>query len=217
MTVRARAVAVVVVALAALAAACGVPEDDAVVTIPSDDVPFELASPAAEGATEPESSGNLTAVVYFVDTDEQRLAPVSRRVETRASVDARLNALLGDLSQDEIDAGLTTYIADGAALVAPPRLVENGVIVLDFNAAFTEGQASADHLIAVAQVVWTVTDIQGIRAVLFQREGETQRELTGEGEQVPRPLDRGDFLDLRPQEPTTTSGSTSTTAARGGG
>jgi spore germination protein GerM len=208
------AAAVALVAVALLAAGgCGVPEDEQASPIPEDALPFDL-SPANPDA-EPATSGPFTEVVYYVDGELERLVPVERSVASRSSTEDRLAALLGGVTEDEVDAGLASFLADGTALVSPAEIVEGQVVVLDFNAAFTEGQANDDHRKAVAQVVWTITDIEGIRSVLFERNGEIQTEVNGDGEQTPGPLDRGDFSDLRPQAPPGTT-TTTVTVAPGG-
>jgi spore germination protein GerM len=205
----------VLVALAVAAVACGVPADDQARPIPDDALPFDLSPPVS--GDQPATSGPFTEVVYFYDAGIERLVPVQRPVEARFSVEDRLNALLGGLVQEDIDRSLATFLADGTALASPPEIVENRVVVLDFNGAFTEGQANDDHRKAVAQVVWTVTDIEGISAVLFERNGEVQREVNGDGEQVAGPLNRSDFLGLGPAVPSPRSTTTTGTSVPGGG
>lgn len=206
---------VAVLVAGALAAGCGVPADGEASPIPDDALPFDLSPADAED--QPTTSGPFTEVVYFMDADIERLIPVERPVEARFSVEDRLNALLGGLGQEEVEGRLATFLADGAALASPPEIVENRVVVLDFNGAFTEGQANDDHRKAVAQVVWTVTDIEGISAVLFERNGEVQREVNGDGEQVAGPLNRSDFLGLGPVVPSPRTTTTTVTSVPGGG
>lgn len=202
----------VVAALALLAGGCGVPQDEEASPIKPEGLPFRPTPEDLE--EEPVASGPITEVVYFFDGADQRLVPVERSVPTRRSVEARIEALVAGITQEEADQGLATFLAEGTALASAPEIIEDRVVVLDFNAAFTQGQANTDHLQAVAQVVWTVTDIDGIRAVLFERDGEVQNEVNGDGEQTSGPLDRGDFLDVRPVPPASTT--TTTTVATGG-
>lgn len=200
-----RAVVVALAAVALLVAGgCGVPEDSEARPISPDALPFRLAAP--QRATEdPETSGPITAEVYFYDSRTEQLVAVTRQVPS-LTVEDRLAALFGGITQEEADRGLVTFIAEGTAIVSPAQ-VEAGTVVLDLNAEFTEGQPTADHLVAVAQVVWTVTDVRGVRGVLFRRNGEPIAEVSGDGEAVSTPLDRGDYPDLGPANvgPTTTT------------
>jgi spore germination protein GerM len=207
-----RVLLAVLVVLALLAGGCGVPEDEEASPINPDGLPFRPTPDDLED--EPATSGPITEVVYFFDGRAQRLVPVERSVPSHNSVEDRIGALVAGITQEEADTGLVTFLAEGTALASAPEIVQDRVVVLDFNPAFTQGQANTDHLQAVAQVVWTVTDIDGIRAVLFERDGEVQNEVNGDGEQTTGPLDRGDFLDLRPVAPVTT---TTTTAGAAGG
>lgn len=195
-----------------VAGGCGVPEDTEARPISPDALPFRLASPQRAG-DDPETSGPITAEVYFYDSKEERLVPVTRQVPS-LNVEDRLAALFAGITQEEAERGLVTLIAEGTALAAPPQ-VDGGTVVLDLNAAFTEGQPTADHLVAVAQVVWTVTDVRGIREVLFRRNGEALAEVSGDGEAVSTPLDRGNYPDLRPLTATTTTPTTAPNAPGG--
>ncbi|HSQ38438.1 MAG TPA: GerMN domain-containing protein, partial [Acidimicrobiia bacterium] len=120
-------------------------------------------------------------VVYFLDADNSTLVPVARDLNV---LDARLPADLGPLTLDLLlwgpgawdaaplpdpvaaaEAGLTTAIPTGTELLA--LTVAEGIATVDLSAEFAEAPPEA-----LAQMVFTLTRVEGVTGVRFLIEGE---------------------------------------------
>jgi spore germination protein GerM len=157
------------------------------------DLPVERADVFGEPATGDEAAGT-NRIYLLAPTDReapQRLRSVQRDVPTLpASV---LASLFAGPNASERDAQLDTAIpADVELLAARPV---GQVLTVDLNDAFD--QLTADGLrLAVAQIVSTATDIDGVRSVQLRIDGEPRVWPLGNGELTDRPLTEYDFPGL---------------------
>jgi spore germination protein GerM len=157
------------------------------------DLPDEVANVFGEPATGDEAAG--TNRIYLLappDVDApQRLRSVQRDVAPAA--ESVLESLFAGPNADERDAQLDTAIpADVELLDARPV---GQVLTVDLNDVFDD--LTPDGLrLAVAQIVSTATDIDGVQSVQLRVEGQRRVWPLGSGELTDRPLTQYDYPGL---------------------
>ena len=157
-----RARVIAVGALVAALAGCGVPTGGDAARIDPQDVPFDLLAP-------PEASPTTTAapagsqVVYLVRSEQ--IVPVARPNASRDPADLAALVVAGPTS-DETAAGLRTAITDEDLLDGIER--RGGTIVVNLGDRFSELRG-LDQLLAVAQLTYTLTELEGVERIQFQR------------------------------------------------
>jgi spore germination protein GerM len=123
---------------------------------------------------------------------------VDRRVRapvTESAVAVALAALLAGPAPQDARAGLRTALqADTAAMVTG---VDGDVVTIGL-AGDLEGTNPAEQILAIAQLVFTLTEATGIRAVLLTIGGTPAEVPTGEGDLSDLPLTRADFASVAP-------------------
>lgn len=180
-------VASTLIALAVLAGCSIQPEAS------PNDLPDEVANVFGEPATGDEAAG--TNRIYLLappDVDApQRLRSVQRDVAPAA--ESVLESLFAGPNADERDAQLDTAIpADVELLDARPV---GQVLTVDLNDVFDD--LTPDGLrLAVAQIVSTATDIDGVQSVQLRVEGQRRVWPLGSGELTDRPLTQYDYPGL---------------------
>lgn len=158
-------------ALVVFMVACGVPEDDGPQELTADQVPFGLLTTAPTTTSTPENlPPSREAELYFLNS-EDLLEPLSREVADR-SVQTVLETLL---------ATDTAGLPAGNSSNIPPDTVlldsftesdgQTDVLTVDLSEQFTtiEGERFSA---AVAQIVFTASDLEGVDAVSFRVDGE---------------------------------------------
>lgn len=190
------------VPLLALAGGCGLSEDAGPQPIAPENLPPDLLDPdAGSSTTLPPSSGTDSVSVYFLEAvgDEVRLAEVQRQVADGADPGDRLVALLAQPTEAEADQGLTTSIPADTTLRAVPVLDEEASeLVVDLSSEFLsiEGPELPK---AFAQIVWTVSELDGVRQVRFLVEGEEIRAQNADGAEQEGAVTRADYIALAPR------------------
>ena len=183
-----RAHVVAVTAAALMLTSCRNPE---VTIIPRSELPEDVyGSPAARPGPPPgiPSRGH----VYL--TRQGHLVRVPRPLPLAGShAEALLSALLeGPVHR----AGL------GSAIPIDTRLIdlelESGVATVDLSSEFERGAEGTLLALRVAQVVYTLTEVPEVLAVVFFVEGNHAPVLTGDGRLLERPVTRRDYSDLAP-------------------
>lgn len=187
----------VLLALGALATACGVPTSAAPKSIPSSQVPDHLLSPTGPlgaTATTVPIAEPVTVTIYLVAPD-QRLQAATRSVASPPLLSS-LEALLAAPSSSESKAGLSTALTAQVRVLS--TTLRGHVAVVNFNEAFSQ-IANAEQLLAVAQVVFTATAISGVSSVQFQINGKaTDVPTDANGAQVQRPVSRAEYAAESP-------------------
>jgi hypothetical protein len=157
------------------------------------DVPEERSGVFGDQSTGDEAAGtNRIFLLAPTDAEEpQRLRSVLRDVgSTAASV---LNSLFAGPNAAERAEGLDTAIP--AETVLQTARTTGEILTIDVNDVFAE--LTPDGLrLAVAQIVTTATQIDGIRAVQLRVEGEERVWPMGNGELTDRPLTAFDYPGL---------------------
>lgn len=173
------------------AAACGVPEDDAPQELSAEEVPFGLlTAPATTTTTPADVPPSREAQLYFLDSEE-RVAPLLREVDERSPTTV-LTTLL-DTEAAEIQSGFSSAIPPDTNLLEAS--LEDGVLTVDLSEEFLsiEGERS---IAAVAQIVYTATDLPEVDAVQFQVEGDPFVVSDETGAQQDGPVSRSDYDSL---------------------
>jgi spore germination protein GerM len=187
-----RATALAVIALAILAA-CGIANDRTPRDIAPDDRPD-----SADSTTPPEAQPGAGPNVYLLAPqapgEPSRLRAVGREVAPAPT--NLINALLAGPTPDDQSNRLRTAVPPGTALRTASR-TSNGVVVVDVSQQIL--QATGDALIdAVAQIVFTVTELGGVSGVRLLVDGEQREWPRGDGSQTADALTRFDFPERNP-------------------
>jgi len=144
----------------------------------------------------------VVAPYFFVDEDGHTarrgpfVAPFARRVpRSAATARASLEALLAGPTPDEESSipGITTFVPPGTELNSVT--VSGGVATVDLSEEFAPDEPGAAR--RVAQVVFTLTRLPSIDAVLFRENGAATQVRTDNGARVSRPVSRADYLDYQ--------------------
>jgi hypothetical protein len=189
------AVVVVVVLVTVLLAGCGIPTG-AAKPIPRADVPFHLLDPITTSTTSPQGPPpvGVAETVYLV-SPEAHLVPVLRNVPAPGNLTQIVGALLEGPTASEQALGITTYVSGSRTQVSVS--VSAGVATVDF-AVNPVQLLGPDQTLAIAQVVYTVTQISGISGVVFLIAGQPKSVPVASGAQVPGPVSRLDYLPQAP-------------------
>lgn len=110
----------------------------------------------------------------------------AQQVESIDGVNAALDALLAGPTEVDLAAGLGTAVPSNAEVRS--LSVDNGVAIVDFTRPFE----TRDTQPQVAQVVFTLTQVEGITAVQFLIDGETN------GATGVKPVTRANFARYTP-------------------
>ncbi|MEY2423835.1 MAG: hypothetical protein QOI95_3902 [Acidimicrobiaceae bacterium] len=180
--------------LVVVAAACGLPSDNAPRQIADDKVPFELLGPSTTTPTSNVEGGTFVHL-YFLDGVILRAVNRSLPGRTPQTV---LNELVKGVT-DSDPPGITTAIPKDTQIVQLDN--DGGTLVVTLNnAILTIAGAEQQH--AFGQLVYTLTDlnVSGVRFRVVDANGNAQdvQPLTDVG-QKSGSLSRLDFLSLQPK------------------
>ena len=170
---------------------CGVPVDERARPLSGDEVrpspPTEAPTPTSQAA----DPSLALLELFFVR--ESRLVPV-RREAAKPSVADTLGALTSGPTPTERSQGIRT------ALAGPVRLAGmNGAAVPVVEVAQSFGQIEGEEqILALAQIVFTLTAVPGVEGVAFALSGREVEVPTGDGTLKAGPLRRDDFAAVAP-------------------
>ncbi|MGZ4272847.1 MAG: Gmad2 immunoglobulin-like domain-containing protein [Solirubrobacteraceae bacterium] len=162
------------------------------------------ASACGSGSSGPSSSAPsttkppppVTKVVAYLMRGEH-VAPVRRTVSGAGSPALRAVAgLLHPLSTAERGGGLSTQIPAGTKLLGVR--VRHGLATVDLSRRFESGGGSLSMQARVAQVVYTLTRVPGVKRVAFRLDGRPVKAIGGEGVIVAPSVDRAAFEQMAP-------------------
>lgn len=187
---RLRAITGAVTALAVLMAmsACGIDDDAAPRNITDGSRPNVTNS---ANQTTGANSGNDRIYLLAPDslTDARHLRPATRDVGDSAT--QRLNSLFGALTIADVGARLRTAIPDGLRLRAA-GLQTNGTLVVDVSDQILD-LSSSTLIDAVAQIVFTASEVPGVQRVELVVNGKARQWPAGDGELLADPLTVYDY------------------------
>jgi spore germination protein GerM len=186
------AVAVLVATLVLVVAACGVPTHDSARKVDPKDVPFELLDERA-GPPVADGFGAEEQVIYFAR--DRHLVATARKLPPDTSMSRLLDALGRGPNRNEVDAGLRSALPDESRF--PDVSVSRGTATVDLGPRFT-ALSGEDQVIALAQLVYTVTSRPGVGLVRFTLDGQPTDVPRANGELTAGPVSRDDFSAVAP-------------------
>jgi hypothetical protein len=175
--------------LLCLLAGCGVPADRAPRSIPDKEVPFGLLATSTTASSRP--APTTRAVVFLVDGD--RLAAVRRQVPAPATPDALLAMVAAGPTPPEAAAGLRTAMVTGVRL----SQVAAGTATVRLEGDFVAAELR-EQILALAQLVYTVTELPGVHGVQFAFDGQPAEIPTAQGRLKVGAVSRADFAAIGP-------------------
>jgi len=199
---RSRALAALTVALLALPASCGLGEDDDPQAINAQNLPPELLDPdLSSETTEPDPANSSPITIYLIEPegDSVVLSPVVRAVGDSTRPGDRLGALIdAQPTDDEQAEDLSTSIpADLELLDASEWDQANQLLVINLSQELYD-IVGREQIYTFAQLVWTATELAGVRDVRFRVEGQDilARDASGAEKAV---VARSDYSALSPR------------------
>lgn len=176
-------------------AGCGIPPDDSATLAAPDSVPFDLlGEPPPVTATTVPFAQTEKATLFLVQGE--RLAPVQRELPAPVSVESVLEALVDGPTSTEVQLGLRTALLTSPGLVRSGG-VTGGIATIDLGQPFSE-IAGRDQIVALAQIVSTVTGLPGVGRVRFTLDGNPVGILRGDGAVTTETVSRDDYATLAP-------------------
>jgi germination protein M len=156
--------------------------------------PTASPSPTATVTAEP-SGETVTVLAYFLSGE--KLATAERTLPaTQAVARAAMDALCGGPIDYERAAGLTSSVPEGTEVLGIN--VKDKVATVDLSGEYASGGGSLSMMTRVAQVVYTLTQFDTIRAVRFHLDGKPVEAIGGEGIIVDSPQRRAAWEDFEP-------------------
>ncbi|HUF84739.1 MAG TPA: GerMN domain-containing protein [Acidimicrobiia bacterium] len=181
-----------VVALLSVAG-CGVRGESTETRIDRDDVPFELLEATPAGGQPPESGAPLVQATIFLES-AGTLVAVARELPDPVRARDLLQALASGPTPAEEVFGVQTAITSGQATPSVRTERRLAVVELD-DSFFNEG---ANQVTSLAQIVFTLTELEPIARVRFLVGGEPAEVPRADGVLTSDPVDRDDYASLAP-------------------
>ena len=190
----------VVLALIVGVSACGVAADDGPKAIRAEDLPPDLLDPNPPTSTTISGSPTTAVTVYLLvrTGTTTRLAPAAARGRRRHEPGERIAALLAPRSSEEQERGLESSIPSDTVLLDVEYVEANSELVVNLSGALFDVQG-AELSNAFAQLVWTVTELDGVRQVRFRVDGQEYRAPDAEGIEQEGAVTRADYSQLAPR------------------
>lgn len=199
MTRRRRMTLALVASLGAVAAAgCGVPQDATTRPIDPTRVPYDLLATEPAPATGPSSSGRDPVVPQVFFLVGGSFGPVPQPPDPAVlGVEAVLGEVLARLTagptEQERAAGLSSALGPGVGLT----VLDVTDRVARISIESSEQPPSADRApLAVGQLVFTVTSVDGVDRVHLLRDGRTVEVPLPGGARTAVPVGASDYLSL---------------------
>ncbi len=164
---------------------CGFPEQDSSVPVGIDEpTGLEITVPGDPSIVE-------TITTWFVS--ETVLVPLSRRVPAPADATTAVAAVTAGVSASEASRGLRSAIPD-PTMVTGADLIR-GTAVVALASEFLD-IPSGDQVLALGQLVYTLTDLRGVGRVRFEINGDSVVIPLPSGESTADSVSRDDFAPL---------------------
>ena len=195
MTVR-RSGLLLALLLVAAVAGCGIQGEDEPREVAAEDVPFGLLDSNTTTTASIPAEGSVPVTVFLV-TGDRRLVGVTRAAPSDDAIGA-MRALLQPVTEEESADGLSNSIPEDTQVIDVSIGSQPDTRVVNLSDEFLQVQGPV-QVAAVAQVVWTLTELPDVRGVQFAFEGEIRPVPRGDGETTSEPLLRSAFLNLGPE------------------
>lgn len=173
-------------------AGCSVDSDNSARLADDDQVPFRLLdreAPPIVSTTEPPEGGEPVALCFIRDG---RLVPIERELDGGVTPETVV-AELASPPTGQQQPPARTALSD--PLVVRDIAVVAGIARVDLGQSIAE-LGGEDQLLAVAQIVCTLTTRPGVGQVGFTLEGSPIEVPRGDGSLVAHPVSRDDYAGL---------------------
>jgi spore germination protein GerM len=188
-----RRLALALLAVCGLATAgCGVPTDRTARDLPASDVPFALLAAEAPTTTTSTAPSRPVAVTVFMIGRDERLVGVGRQVTSPLSVEKVVAELLKGPASDERRKGMRTGLAPETLILSAD--ISDNIANIDLGGPVATG---TQQLVALAQIVYTATELEGVNGVRFTYQGTRANVLTELGSTA-FPVGRAAYPSLAP-------------------
>jgi spore germination protein GerM len=135
--------------------------------------------------------------VYLVGgVEAERLVPVERTVQAPADVERVLAQLALGPNREEEGRGLRSAILPGTVINSV--LVESNIAIVDLPKGRSIARQGTDFILALAQMVYTATELSGVGGVRFTLDGERANVPNGTGVETAGPIGRVSYAAYAP-------------------
>ncbi|MGH9040077.1 MAG: GerMN domain-containing protein [Acidimicrobiia bacterium] len=186
-------------ALALMLSGCGVPTDGQPVALGEGVVPPDLLGNDPVTTTTTVPAGSTARVrVYLLGggVGAERLVPVDRVVQAPATVERVMSQLTLEPTREEKARGLRNAVLPGTVINSV--LIESNIAIVDL----AEGPISVggvdEQILALAQMVYSATELREIGAVRFTVEGVRAGIPDASGVQSTAPVGRAAYATYAP-------------------
>lgn len=179
----------VLVWIAIVVVSCGIPEDSEPRALPE-----ATPTPTVEAPT-PTPVVTQEFTIYLADS-QGVLRPATRQLPDRLTVSALIEELKEVPTEEETEAGLVSVIPPETTLLEVPTTDDAGLTILNLAAGSFDSLQGETRLLALGQLVWTLTQSPEVRSVLIRVEDEAERWPTPNGDFSI--LQRSDYESLGP-------------------
>lgn len=187
------------VGVAMVAAACGVPTDENPQALPADAVPAELLASDPVTTTSTVPLGQTTRLRVFLiggQGDAERLVAVERTVQSPATVERVLAQLTVGPNREDEARGLRSAILPGTVINSVR--VESNIAIIDLAKGRGISASGTDRILALAQMVYSATELREVGAVRFTVDGTRAETPTGTGVLTTGPVGRAAYAAYAP-------------------
>jgi spore germination protein GerM len=216
--------------LVAVLVACGIPDKGQVSTIQDKDlrqlgdtIPTTTTSTTPATTIEPTTTTAAIDTATTIATDEVTLYFISggqlkgypRALAKPATTNSVITALQEGRPSGDLGVGIRSAVPTKDEALIKVNEDDSGVATVELPPGFFEQIPPEDQLLAIGQIVLTITEVGGIGQVLFVQNGlpkEVPRRSGGISDGV-TPLARRDYADLLNPPVTTTTTTTTTVVA----
>lgn len=186
----ARGAAAIVLAVTVFAG-CGIPIDDQARPLAGDEIPASVPGAAPQP---PAPAGELSLSVEVFLLRDSRLAAVNRQVPAPLTADKAITEIGRGPTPLERSRGLRSALPGSVRLLGT---VAHDVPLIDVTESLA-GVGGEEQILALAQLVFTLTGLPSVNGVSFARDGRQVEVPTGDGELKRGPLRRQDFAAVAP-------------------
>ncbi len=170
-------------------AGCGVPAEPSPRDIPVEEVPFGLTGTTTTTTSRPAPSARAT--LYLVKGE--RLLPVRRQLPAPVTPAAVLEAVAAGPSPRDSAQGLRSSLVTSVML----ERIAGGTATVRLERSFVAADVR-EQILALAQLVYTMTELPGIQGVRFSFDGQPAEVPTAEGSLKAGTANRGDYATVGP-------------------
>lgn len=156
-----------------------------------DETPLE--EPVKPKPVTPKEGVETNCVMYFVNNDAYVTKVKDKVVSAGLTPEALMKRLLEGPTEEQKKEGLSTAIPAGTKLNGIS--MDETVCRVDLSKEFAEGSGSANVTNRVAQVVYTLTQLQNVEAVQFAIDGKDDPMIGGEGLELDGPQPKAYWSD----------------------